>query len=58
MNNYVAVFTDHEDLGNVFWGAFANFPDAHTAIHEFIEVHPYYSFEEFECHEFVFGQML
>lgn len=59
MNTFVAVFsTPDPESTPVFWGAFPNFPDAHTAVNEWVETHPYWSFEEFTIAEYPFGVLL
>jgi hypothetical protein len=59
MNTFIAVFsTPDKDAPAVFWGAFTNYPDAHTAVGEWVESHPYWAFEEFSIQELPFGVLL
>ena len=59
MTTFVAVFTSPDpEAPSVFWGAFANFPDAHSAVDEFLSTHTYWTREEFSIQEFPFGVML
>lgn len=56
-NTFVAVFTT-PDQTPVFWGAFNNFPDAHTAINDFVAKNTGWSFNDFSAQELHFGVML
>jgi hypothetical protein len=59
MNTFVAVFSSPDpEAPAVFWGAFSNYPDAHTAVDTFIESHPYWNRDEFTIQEYPFGVML
>ena len=59
MKTFVAVFSSPDpEAPAVFWGAFENFPDAHTAVDEWIETHPYWELEDFSIQELPFGVML
>jgi hypothetical protein len=58
MNTFVAVFSVTPDTTPVFWGAFANHPDAHTAVDNFLAERKYWKREDFEIHEFPFGVLL
>lgn len=56
MNTFVAVFTEPDtELPNVFWGAFSNYPDAVTAVEQYVADHPYWLFTEFRIEEMPFG---
>ena len=59
MNTFVAVFsnTDPESTP-VFWGAFANYPDADTAIDAYLADHKYWSRSDFSAQSFPFGVLL
>ena len=57
MNTFVAVFSTPNDTP-VFWGAFPNYPDAHTAVGQWIEDHPYWELEDFSIQEHPFGVLL
>ena len=59
MNTFVAVFSTPDPMSApVFWGAFPNHPDAHTAVGQWIEDHPYWELEDFSIQEHPFGVML
>lgn len=59
MTTFVAVFSNTDpEQPSVFWGAFANFPDAHTAVGQWVEDHPYWEFEDFTIAEYPFGELL
>ena len=59
MNTFVAVFTQLDpDNAKVFWGAFPNYPDATTAVEQYVADHPYWLFTEFSIEEFPFGVLL
>lgn len=59
MNKMTAVFTNPDTaMPNVFWGAFATTPDAHTAVEKFIAENKFWSFEDFTIEELPFGVLL
>ena len=59
MNTFVAVFSNPDpEAPSVFWGAFPNYPDATTAVEQYVADHPYWLFTEFDIQEFPFGVML
>lgn len=57
MNTFTAVFSTPDDTP-VFWGAFATYDQAVTAVEQYVEDHPYWLFTEFTISEHPFGVML
>ena len=59
MTTFVAVFTSPDpDATPVFWGAFANYPDADTAIDAYIADNKGWSRADFSAQSFPFGMLL
>jgi hypothetical protein len=59
METFVAVFTSPDpEAPAVFWGAFANYPDADTAIDDYLKDHKYWSRSDFSAQLFPFGTLL
>jgi hypothetical protein len=59
MNTFTAVFSSPDpEAPAVFWGAFPTYPDAVTAVEQYVADHPYWLFTEFSIQELPYGVML
>jgi hypothetical protein len=57
MKTFTAVFSTPDETP-VFWGAFPTYPDAVTAVEQYVADHPYWLFTEFTISEHPFGMLL
>jgi hypothetical protein len=57
METFVAVFTTPDETP-VFWGAFANYPDADSAIDDYLKDHKSWARADFTAQSFPFGVLL
>ena len=58
METMAVVFSVTPDTTPVLWGVFANYPDADTAVTNYLDTHTFWSREDFKIEQLPFGVLL
>jgi hypothetical protein len=58
METMAVVFSVSPDTTPVLWGVFANYPDADTAVANYLDTHTFWSREDFKIEQLPFGVLL